>query len=411
MQIAIGQPIGYQGGAASAAGVFDYLLSDTFTTDRAAGAVDGTPAEPGPGVRTVVDTGNFLSLSSGQAAIGGRINNGDPSVQYGAVGRANGLIIRSTALAVAGLIELGFDDDQSGAISIGLAIGSTIRARSPGLGVVIVWGGAFDTEYGMVVALRSAGAAYFIKFASNWILVWENANSSASPLWPSFGAVTASVGWFDEVRVPSARWLPVPLLSDGFSVLSTSDGLGHAEGVNGGLGSGGDGVTWTDDYGIWAVGGSGGASLLKAATLASGRAIRTAMVSTADVIASVKCTLAGGTMSIIVRWASEGDFVQLRLTSTNRQLVKVVSGVATTVSDTAYTYVAGAELRLICQGSAFRTFYNGAAIGGEFTISDAILQSSVEVGLRTDNVDNQFDDFVVYSRGTDGIYDNVLDAI
>ena len=46
-----------------------YLLRDEFTTDLAAGAVNGTAAEPGPGTRTVVDLGNRLYIIGGKAII------------------------------------------------------------------------------------------------------------------------------------------------------------------------------------------------------------------------------------------------------------------------------------------------------------------------------------------------------
>lgn len=47
--------------------VLKYLLRDDFTTDLAAGSVNGTPAEPGPGVRSVVDTTSNISISGGKA--------------------------------------------------------------------------------------------------------------------------------------------------------------------------------------------------------------------------------------------------------------------------------------------------------------------------------------------------------
>ena len=58
------------------------------------------------------------------------------------------------------------------------------------------------------------------------------------------------------IRIPVAKWLPTPLLSDGFgSAFGTSDGLGHAEGVAGGIGAGGGGVTLSNAGGTWSVSG------------------------------------------------------------------------------------------------------------------------------------------------------------
>ena len=216
---------------------------------------------------------------------------------------------------------------------------------------------------------------------------------------------STSVALCDYIRVPSARWLPTPLISDGFSSWGTSDGFGHAEGVAGGLGSGGNGKTWTANVGTW--GASGGVAA--ASALSGGRAIATADCGKADVVATVECTLSSGTQSIIVRWASESNFVQLRLTPTNLQLVKVVAGVETIVQNSAVTVAAGAPVRLTCEGTKFRCYYNNALVGSEQTISDAALQSPTAIGLRTDNTGNTFDNLVAYARGSGGEY-AALDA-
>lgn len=41
-----------------------WLVRDTYTTDRAAGAVNGTAAEPGPGNRTVTDASSLLYIGT-----------------------------------------------------------------------------------------------------------------------------------------------------------------------------------------------------------------------------------------------------------------------------------------------------------------------------------------------------------
>jgi hypothetical protein len=66
--------------------------------------------------------------------------------------------------------------------------------------------------------------------------------------------------------------------------------------------------------------------------------------------------------------------------------------------------VAGAELRVTCEATKFRVYYNNAFIGSEQTISDAGLQSGANHGLYTTNTGNTFDDFVVRARGTGGEY-------
>jgi hypothetical protein len=62
------------------------------------------------------------------------------------------------------------------------------------------------------------------------------------------------IGNLDFIGVPRQLWLPVPSVSDGFDTAwGTSDGLGHAEGVAGGLGADGDGISWVPAVTTWSV--------------------------------------------------------------------------------------------------------------------------------------------------------------
>ena len=69
--------------AASGGLRWDRLLYDLFGTYREAGAVDGTVAEPGPGVRAVVDTGGDVTISATNVVVaGGTSGWGDPRLTY-----------------------------------------------------------------------------------------------------------------------------------------------------------------------------------------------------------------------------------------------------------------------------------------------------------------------------------------
>ena len=46
-------------------GGVSYLLRDEFTSALAAGSVNGTAAEPGPGTRAVTDANSKLSITGG----------------------------------------------------------------------------------------------------------------------------------------------------------------------------------------------------------------------------------------------------------------------------------------------------------------------------------------------------------
>jgi len=66
---------------------------DQFLTDLGAGTIDGTAAEPGPGIRGVVDSESKLSISTGTLVIsGGKASPayGDPAISYPSVSRTPG---------------------------------------------------------------------------------------------------------------------------------------------------------------------------------------------------------------------------------------------------------------------------------------------------------------------------------
>lgn len=74
--------IGMNVGAGTRGGGLSYLYRDQFTTDRAAGALNGTAAEPGPGTRTVTDTTSKYSISGAKTVIvqGANVSATDPQM-------------------------------------------------------------------------------------------------------------------------------------------------------------------------------------------------------------------------------------------------------------------------------------------------------------------------------------------
>lgn len=405
MQIAIGTLIGYPNNANKVGGIFDYLINDTFTSNRAAGAVQGTLAEPGPGSRTLIDTGNKVSLSGGQLVLAGQAAN-DPGVRHlPPFDRAPGRLMVAAFTITAFGVEIGIESGLSGSPADALRFSNTtLNARvNTGATVIAVGTVALSTAYRIAVVLRASGALLFIKGGafSAWTLVWI---SSASTYGQAYTAAMVTSGTAaatcDYMRVPAEKWLPAPLASDGFSAWGTSDGLGHAEGIAGGLGAGGGGLSWTQQVGTWqAVGGAA-----KAASVTSSVAIATVDTGKADVVASVRFTRSAGNGGVVVRFVDSTNWVRGTHDGTSAYLIKNVGGTQTTVIGTPTTYVAGAEIRVICEGTKFRLYYNDAQVGSESTISDAILQSGTKQGLRATSTSDSFDDFAVYARGSGGEY-------
>lgn len=393
-----------------------YLLNDTYTTNRSAGAVSGTNAEPGPGRRVVADSESKLSLASGRVEIsGGKASPSwsDPILYYPPQTRQAGriLMFRGVSLGATQNAAVGWSQSAGGdpanrqAIFYFADTGPRLFCPTSTIGpAVATW--ATATPYDIAAVLRSAGAYFFIKGGAwaEWSLLWFRDAGATATLYPIAESRNVAVGW-DRVLIPAERWLPVPLASDGFSAWGTTDGLGHAEGVAGGLGSGGAGLSWDD------VGGSGWSDVAGQAAPAGGSGIEYAVVDTgvADVLATVKFTRDSDYGGLIVRYADGDNYVRAIHNGTNAQLIKVVNGTPTTLINTAATYAAGAEIRVTCAGQKFRLFYGNVAIGAEQTIADASLQGGTKQGLISLDGANRFDDFMVYAVGTGGEYSELDD--
>lgn len=388
-----------------------YLIRDEFTTDRTAGAINGTAAEPGPGTRTVTDGNSKLSISGGQLSFAtGGAGGGNPSLHYELQNRVPGLLLVSAAsYTLQGLPYIGWDNNTTTTPVDALSgLGGTtlnVRRNSAAISAGVI---ATSTTYRLITIQRATGMMYLVSGGAFTYptLLYISDNGSGN-FYPTSSTVVATlVATVDYIRVIASGWLPVPLVSGGFgSTWETSDGLGHAEGVAGGVGAGGGSVSWTQQIGTWANS-SGSAA---ASALSGGVAVATAASGKADVIVTAEVTRSAGNAGISARWSDSSNYVFAYHDGTNAVLVKKVAGVDTTLVNAAATYSAGAELRLIIEGTKFRLYYNNALIGSEQTISDSALQSGTGHGLYTTNTSNTFDDFTVYARGTGGEY-SILDT-
>lgn len=383
-----------------------YLLRDEFTTDRAAGAVNGTLAEPGPGTRTVLGTHGTILIESGLLKItGANTSYGDPVVSFGGLTRTAGRVIIAKVTYTSstgphwGITPVGtpaLDTTEGTVASTGnqLYVLGNVQTTSPGTQIV-------------AIVLRATGAYGFWYTESKWRLasVYSNGSTADLLLLANMYSSTAT-GMFDYIRVPVAKWLPTPLLSDGFaSAFGTSDGLGHAEGVAGGIGAGGSGVTLSNAGGTWSV--SGGKAIN---TAPSGlvQELGIANLSCSDVYAGVSVVRAlGNEVGLGLCWDSDSSPANgLKIHSDGAGNIKVdkyVAGVKTNVSTTAFTYSAGARLVSTMNAGALRTYYNGALVKADTIVDAAILTGTHHGGYSNGGV-STLDDLTVYATGTGGEY-------
>ncbi len=245
-----------------------YLLQDEFTTDRAAGSVNGTAAEPGPGTRTVADAlGTNVSISGGVLSIVGRSVAGDCICSFGQLTRVAGLMSLVNGNTNGGLSNIHATNAINTAAIGGMniaSLGTVVNIYSSSVFDVIPVGSAtISTTYTLVNICRTNGNFYFIQGGTEYpqfTLLYSTTTSlgAGNPYFNVSEFLLNKVGNHNWCRVPIYLWLPTPPASDGFgSAFGTTDGLGHAEGIAGGIGAGGGGLTWTGP--TWST--SGGKAL------------------------------------------------------------------------------------------------------------------------------------------------------
>lgn len=228
----------------------EYNLNDQFTTARSAGSVNGTAAEPTGGTRTVTDANSKLSITGGQLSVAtGGVGAGNPGLWYGSTTRTAGRSIVGTLNLTSQTggngPSFGFDSNQSGGIAYGLFLNSTIIVAQPS-GTIGLGSMSLSTDYKFAVVLRATGNFIFVKGGeyANWTLLYIVPTGNEASVFPGISTTAASpVFTADNVGIPSSLYIPVPLVSDGFSS-STTDGSGNAEN-NGPVGTAWTGSTWT----------------------------------------------------------------------------------------------------------------------------------------------------------------------
>lgn len=389
-----------------------WLLRDEFTTALPAGSVNGTNCDPGPGTRYVADTGNLLSISGGELQFGGYTAENDPIYSIPvAIPRVAGRMMATqftTPGAVNCFFRIGFGSaspetpTRAGVYVAGTSKALSVLDNSARPCVYL----ANSTAYKILTCLRATvGSFNFLKGGTftNPTLLYVGFVGSGNPLYLNCATQVNAAHAINYVRIPQTLWLPTPLISDGFGgTLGTSDGLGHAEGVAGGIGSGGSGVSWTDSVGTWGI------SSRKAAcsALSGGVGIATVNLGTANVHVIAAVARGAGNAGIVLRYVDSSNYVYAYHDGTNAAMVKVVAGTPTTLTTAAAAYSAGANLVAMCDGTEFTVWYNNTLIG---TGTDPALPGGTRIGLYTTDTGNSFDNFNAWARGTEGQYSAALD--
>lgn len=378
-----------------------WLLRDDFTDTRPAGSVDGTPAVPGPGTRSVVDTNSKISVANGNLKFdsGAASNSG---LWLDLVSRSVGrlLVSKITINSIEYQPNIGWHTRASGIVANSLRFqGGSLLAVIDATYAQNVLSVTSGKEYNVCLIQRIAGYYYFLR-DSNWLLLCMSSLGSGN-CYPVVQTRNSNDEFVvDYMRIPDELWLPTPLAYDTFT---RSDGaLGSTE-TSGPDAQVTPSLSWSNRAGTSQISSN---SIITTATDGA-KAIATVPAG-ADVLASIALTRGSGTPGIVFRYKDALNYGYAIHNGTNAQLHKVVNGTDTTLVNAAAAYGAGRVFQVVCYGYKWRMFYNNVMIGTEQTVNDGDLQSGTGVGWYTTDTDSKGDNFTVFARGTGGEYDAAL---
>lgn len=184
-----------------------------------------------------------------------------------------------------------------------------------------------------------------------------------------------------------------------------SDGLGHAEGIAGGIGSGGAGLLYEQPVGAFDyVGNALHCSFVEVAPSGLSLAIAISETKTPDVIITLNATIAAGVCGGTARWIDDFNHLRFYHDGANCLLRQTLAGVSTTLITAVAAYGAANPIRLVLDGINARLYYNNVLIGTTAAISST-LQNSTKHGAYSNGVDNTIDNLTIYARGTNGEYE------
>lgn len=370
-----------------------YYLYDKFTTARAAGAVNGTNAEPVGGARTVVDTNSKISISGGliSLATGAAAND---NVNYPSQARVAGKVLLATVTLAdtSGILGIGLESaPQSGAIRNSIRFSTTtgIQSEQNG-GLVLVGAYSAATQYQIALIMRSSGNILFIKGGAftNWTLLWIHGTDTAALLPEIWIGNTTTTATIDNLRISKTLYLPTALQADGMTATTTDGVVGT---INAPSGNAYDGVGTPS-----VAAGVRGFSALSG----GGLGVSVLACSSPDVNIDVGVTRTAGSAGIIARRVDASNYIQCLHNGTNVVVSQVVAGTPTTLSTTAVAYSAGATMKFHVEGTAYRAFYNNTAAGS----GTVPASTNTNHGIITNDLSGSFDNLVIWARsGYEGL--------
>ncbi len=386
-----------------------YSLRDDFRTDLAAGSLNGTAAEPGPGSRTIVDSlGTKASISGGWLRLLGK-STGDPGYWLGpAKPRALGQLAVYRVRPSYDSLYFGLSTANSGA----LTDNGFLISRTGTIGEIKENNAAqylspitFNEAYDVSQLLQATGDLSFIRGGNEYPyheLIWRSKVKNGANLYAgilSGNSVSTSID-ANYAKLPLFKYTNIaPIISDSFNRADAA--LGSTDGVGDSIFSGGSGYSWTDQQGSYGVATN---KAQPSALDGGGIAVTTISVLTTDIyIDRLVLTRAAGVVGVVLRYVDADNHIRVVHDGTNIALIKRVAGTETTVTTSALAFGAG-NLTVTSSGPFFHVWWNDVSISNRNWIGDAKLQKSTKIGFYSTDLGNTFDRFVVFAKGTSGEY-------
>jgi len=383
----------------------DYLLRDQFTTDRSAGDVDGTAAEPGPGLRDVTDTESKLTIATGALTFaGGKASpaNGDPGILYPSIARTAGRVLVATVnYSNFGTQSfIGWSASGTGGNFFRQVTSGSLNVRDGASGTDVAVGVmAASTDYQLAVVLRGAGAFYLIKGGAytEWTLLWAAGLYTSATLLPAILNYNA-VFTADDVEVPDETYLPTPAAYDTFTRANGAIGTSETTGPDGQTVAARE---WTGD--TWTIAGNVAVNTPTGPTEYCASHDSSAV----DVMVGAKlATYAAGQAGVAAQLdAAHRNGVVLYQDGANVKFDKLESGSLTNIATYASAYATGDRLALWLSGSAFRVYkVNAAGVPVLLGSGTTTVLSGQRHGLFSTHSGNTFDNYNCWPVGTAGEY-------
>ncbi|CAK0748269.1 hypothetical protein CCP3SC15_1540006 [Gammaproteobacteria bacterium] len=427
----------FGGGISLAGGIF----RDVFQSTLAAGSVNGSQAQPGPGVRTVADIENTIKLSGGALRGCGQPTSaawGESRLVYPSQTRKQGralvaLVVpqdyfgsnwwlawaNSATPTTPNTAGFGLYQSTAGIVNITTTAamhafsGASVTLQPEQLLIAIV-----QQSTGYVLLLSAAGeytnlsglgtdaASVFgniAKFpeASIWYI---DRVDTTDPLYPVISWYNSTVAYpngfyLDEVRIidiPDAVWNVIDgfgLAKDTFTAADTTTLATHAADIGGAWSMVGNAV--------WTITGN---KVYLTSVSPANEGIAYIPQTATEYIVQVKLTTPVATRSaiagVILKYQDANNYIYAGYLSNQCVLRRIVAGSGTSIVATGYSWTDGVTYDLKCyvKGNYFRIVRDNQEV---ITATlDTNFGANYAAGLIAYKNDNQFgfDDFTVYPR-------------